>query len=604
MSASHVAIPTNSVPGLSSPSKLTPTNQSKSTRSLPVPGYYTGVPLHLLKAAQQQQRGLRKNGLDPLHPGDANAAAAAAGNGLPSTLTKSGAPAGLIAGNAGTHGTTTMPFSDFVRLKQSVDDARSAPAAAAFQPDYKRHTELVKEKERLHEQSVAMVAKWNNTIAGQRKIRLAAQQEKSRIAEEQRQQMDKDWAVVKAAERQAMVERAKKMQYLEDARVRQLNSQALITQVLKERKAQLDYKRAEQALQAQQSQEELAEELARLAAADAEAAEMQRRCKQMMLDTAAQNRHMSEARRAEQARERAELREWFARASERAAEELREMEAARAKKKQDQTKELVAVLDWAVADRQVRDVQATKEDSELERINAEIIHIKESIARKRKAAEVALIRSRIARNEYVGSLQVPVQQECLRERDELLAKIEHAHEGELEARLRAEAEKRKDDMQSCVDAMHRNIAEKEHQKMLERLEAAEIRKKNEEVARSAMQSAGRRKDRLKKIQRDFGNVYRKEISDHNHVAAVAKQTRKKEHLQAMDEELQRDLDFHNYAASLIAELKGIGNNPTPVVKKLEEMELNPRARYQFLDEEIDTFHRLGFEPHRDGPSGI
>ncbi|ORZ36695.1 hypothetical protein BCR44DRAFT_125365, partial [Catenaria anguillulae PL171] len=474
--------------------------------------------------------------------------------------------------------------------------------------NYQKHMDLIKEKEKLHEQSVAMVAKWNNTIAGQRKVRLAAQAEKAKAAEEARQQMDRDWAAVKAAERQAMVDRAKKMQYLEDARVRQLNSQALITQVLKERKAQLDYKRIEKQLDEERTHEELALELARLAAADAEAAEMQRRVKEMMLETASANRNMSEARRAEQANERQELREWFAKASERAAEELRELEAQKAAKKLEQMKETVAVLDWAVADKQCREQQAVKEDLELEHINMEINFIKESIARKRKETEAAMIRARIARNEYVASLQVPIQEAFQKERDEFLTKLEHAHEGEQEAKLKAEAEKRRLETQACVEAMRKSIMEREQQKVFEKLEALDVRKHNEEVARNALQSAGMRKERQKKMQKMFGDSYRKEMSDHNLRAIVDKQLRKKEYLQAMDSELQRDLEFHQYANKLIAELKTINNDPTPVVKKLEEIEETARARQRYANMDgsgVDTFDRLGFEPTKRGSgSGV
>jgi hypothetical protein len=47
--------------------------------------------------------------------------------------------------------------------------------------------------------------------------------------------VDADWERVKSAERKTLIERANKMQYMEDVGVRQLNSQALITQVLKVR---------------------------------------------------------------------------------------------------------------------------------------------------------------------------------------------------------------------------------------------------------------------------------------------------------------------------------------------------------------------------------
>ncbi|KNE70062.1 hypothetical protein AMAG_15048 [Allomyces macrogynus ATCC 38327] len=553
-------------------------NTHKATRSLPTPGYYTGL-------------GGKPGSLTKLPvPGSARTRRPI------SSITPAGHGKRARSETPGTAG-ASIPLVSYGGRKEEVGkEGGAVEVGEPYTPNWKLQEELQDEKQRLHDQSVAMVAQWHNTIAGQRRRRLYAHKERERMAEIQRQEMDKDWEAVKAAERQALVDRAKNMQYLEDVRVRQLKSQALITQVLKERKAQLEYKSVEQALNQERAQDELAAELARLAAADKEAAEMQRKVKTIMHETAQTNLQMSEARRAEQEREKAQLREWFAAQSEKALEDARELEERELLRKQQQTKELVTMLDWAIQDKQERENEADGDESELDRINEHIMRIKERIALKRKETEAALIRSRVLRNEYVATKAVPIQDQFRKTRDEFLHKMEHAHEGELEHRLRAEADQRKRDMQACVEAMQRSVEDRRRQQVLEKFEAAEVRKQSEELARNAARSADRRKDRTKKIQAVFGNDYRREISEHVNVNARVKAAHKQEYSQAVEKQLQEDRQFHQFAMKLCKDLRSIGNDPAPVEKRLAEMDLDPRARQPVASERAsDTFHRLGFQ---------
>ncbi|KAJ3360952.1 hypothetical protein GGF32_007885 [Allomyces javanicus] len=554
-------------------------NTHKATRSLPTPGYYTGL-------------GGKPGSLTKLPvPGSARTRRPI------SSITPAGhgkRARSEIAGAAGSAPGASISLAAYGRKEDAGKEG--VEVGEPYSPNWKLQEELQDEKQRLHDQSVAMVAQWHNTIAGQRRRRLYAHKERERMAEIQRQEMDKDWEAVKAAERQALVDRAKNMQYLEDVRVRQLKSQALITQVLKERKAQLEYKSVEQALNQERAQDELAAELARLAAADKEAAEMQRKVKTIMNETAQTNLQMSEARRAEQEREKAQLREWFAAQSEKALEDARELEERELLRKQQQTKELVTMLDWAIQDKQERENEADGDEVELDRINEHIMRIKERIALKRKETEAALIRSRVLRNEYVATKAVPIQDQFRKTRDEFLHKMEHAHEGELEHRLRAEADQRKRDMQACVEAMQRSVEDRRRQQVLEKFEATEVRKQSEELARNAARSADRRKDRTKKIQAVFGNDYRREISEHVSVNARVKAAHKQEYSQAVEKQLQEDRQFHQFAMKLCKDLRSIGNDPAPVEKRLAEMDLDPRARQPVASERAsDTFHRLGFQ---------
>ncbi|KAJ3360435.1 hypothetical protein GGF32_008383 [Allomyces javanicus] len=500
--------------------------------------------------------------------------------------------AGLATAGAPGPPGSQIAFADYLRLHRAVADKD----AKYHPPEWRRQAALQAERKRLHEQSVAMVAKWNNTIAGQRKARLAAQHEKARAAEEQRQQIDQDWAVVKAAERQAMVERAKKMQYLQDVRVRQLNSQALITQVLKERQAQIDYKKAEHDLAAQRALDTLLSDLARLATADAAAAARAQQVKAMQVAIAQTNRNMSESHRTAHAQERADLRDWCAEQASAALAEDRADKARATRRKAQQTKELVEVLDWCVKDKHARDAHVKDEAAELDRIHGHILRIKERIALQRRATEAAMIRARIERNEAVAAQQVPQLVAFHAARTEFLQKIEHAHDGDGDRRARAEAEQRARNTAATVEALQLGIEERRQQQVLARLEAADGRKASEAVARAAAHSAERRKERVKRIQAVYGDLYRKEIDDHSRAERAERAAHHREHQDAADRKLREDRDLHQFASHLCRDLRVLGNDPAPVAKKLAEMDLDPRARgLHFGEREDDTFHRLGLD---------
>ncbi|KNE66706.1 hypothetical protein AMAG_11205 [Allomyces macrogynus ATCC 38327] len=556
-------------------------NTHKATRSLPTPGYYTGL-------------GGRPGSLTKLSvPGSARArrpisSITPAGHGKRARSETAGATAGGAPG-------ASLPLVAYGR-KEDVGKDGAAEVGEPYTPNWKLQEELKDEKQRLHDQSVAMVAQWHNTIAGQRRRRLYAHKERERMAEIQRQEMDKDWEAVKAAERQALVDRAKNMQYLEDVRVRQLKSQALITQVLKSARRQLEYKSVEQAL-IQSARKTSWPPNSRVSPRPTR---KQPRCSARSRRSCMRRRRRTckcrEARRAEQEREKAQLREWFAAQSEKALEDARELEERELLRKQQQTKELVTMLDWAIQDKQERENEADGDEAELDRINEHIMRIKERIALKRKETEAALIRSRVLRNEYVATKAAPIQDQFRKTRDEFLHKMEHAHEGELEHRLRAEADQRKRTMQACVEAMQRSVEDRRRQQVLEKFEDAEVRKQSEELARNAARSADRRKDRTKTIQAVFGNDYRREISEHVSANARVKAAHKQEYSQAVEKQLQEDRQFHQFAMKLCKDLRSIGNDPAPVEKRLAEMDLDPRARQPVASERTsDTFHRLGFQ---------
>ncbi|XP_042192406.1 coiled-coil domain-containing protein 173 isoform X2 [Callorhinchus milii] len=99
------------------------------------------------------------------------------------------------------------------------------------------------EREELHKRSKEVIKHWSNTIAGHRQKKLAARKIREEKEEEERVRVDIEEAKYMAQKRKQEIERAKVMYYHQTDRVKQFHSAFLLTEVMKEREAQIDLKR-------------------------------------------------------------------------------------------------------------------------------------------------------------------------------------------------------------------------------------------------------------------------------------------------------------------------------------------------------------------------
>ncbi|XP_065818447.1 cilia- and flagella- associated protein 210 [Labrus bergylta] len=102
--------------------------------------------------------------------------------------------------------------------------------------------EEAKEREKLYLHSKEVVKTWTNTIAGQRQKKLEAKKIREQIEEEKRKQLDKEEAEYKEQKRKEAIEKAKTQLYFQTDRVKGLHGALLLTEVLKEREAQIELK--------------------------------------------------------------------------------------------------------------------------------------------------------------------------------------------------------------------------------------------------------------------------------------------------------------------------------------------------------------------------
>jgi hypothetical protein len=103
------------------------------------------------------------------------------------------------------------------------------------------------ERENLHEKSKSIVKNWSNTIAGQRQKKLEARKIREEKEEEERVKIDIEEAKFQAEKRREAIEKAKTTQYYQTDRIKSFHGALLLTEVLKERDAQIELKKQKEA---------------------------------------------------------------------------------------------------------------------------------------------------------------------------------------------------------------------------------------------------------------------------------------------------------------------------------------------------------------------
>lgn len=113
----------------------------------------------------------------------------------------------------------------------------------------------IQRKQDLYEKSKALTRNWNNTIDGSRRHKLQQKTIREDKLEKERQKVDVDFSKVMAEERKRDLEQAKLLQYHETDKVKSFHSALKLTEVLKEREAQIELKKLVDQIKAEQDNE-------------------------------------------------------------------------------------------------------------------------------------------------------------------------------------------------------------------------------------------------------------------------------------------------------------------------------------------------------------
>ncbi|EDV27255.1 uncharacterized protein TRIADDRAFT_55009 [Trichoplax adhaerens] len=130
--------------------------------------------------------------------------------------------------------TALVPKSQWDRMQYSL-------TKSAIEAQQKKA--IKQERDALHESSKGIVKYWPNTIEGKRLKRLQARQVKEEQKERERLELDKREDEYNAQMRKNAIKRAKELQYFQTDRIKNFHSALLTGEVLKEREAQIDFKK-------------------------------------------------------------------------------------------------------------------------------------------------------------------------------------------------------------------------------------------------------------------------------------------------------------------------------------------------------------------------
>merc|ERR1712166_1720955 len=133
-------------------------------------------------------------------------------------------------------GTSVITAHELARMKVSIDEGQG------IMPPANPH-ELRSKRVRLQKISQDRVSRWPNTLEAERKKKEARRQQRHDEEEVQRKKIDKEEAAIQGEKRRMAIERANKMLYDDNDRVKSFHSALLLSDVMKEREAQIEVTR-------------------------------------------------------------------------------------------------------------------------------------------------------------------------------------------------------------------------------------------------------------------------------------------------------------------------------------------------------------------------
>ncbi|XP_053900238.1 cilia- and flagella- associated protein 210 isoform X1 [Malaclemys terrapin pileata] len=332
---------------------------------------------------------------------------------------------------------TVLPKAEWVRIRDSVDSA--AREAARI------HAER-KERKDMHLRSKAVVKNWPNTIAGQAQRKLKARKLREEKEEEERKLLDLEEAQFQAAKRKEAIEQAKKYQYYQNERVKGLHKALLLTEVLKERDAQIEFKKTKPDIY-KKKEEEMEREREKAILKEQEKAYERYMNRQALcrdhLEQIKEHKHQAELDKLEAKKEGEEIQRLT---------KLYELEVQRENEKKLEEKLEHRRMHCAhVADQDIlKAVQEQKQEEENDKIRAHF-KAKQNMAKLRREKEAEMNRLMQERRDIITNHLAAQMKQTFERIDERVARDVAEREAEWEKELKEREEKNKAELKSIAE---------------------------------------------------------------------------------------------------------------------------------------------------------
>ncbi|KAJ8416910.1 hypothetical protein AAFF_G00327880 [Aldrovandia affinis] len=455
---------------------------------------------------------------------------------------------------------TVLPKAEWLRIQDNLNH------------DNKHNESLLeasKQRNALHLRSKEVVKFWSNTIAGQRQKKLEAKKIREEIEEEEKKRIDLEEAEYQKQKRKEAISKAKSEQYFQMDRVKGFHSALLLSEVLKEREAQLELKQKKQSA----SKDVDRDVMAQLKQKDEEAMEQERQreilreqeneaiaedLKQQMRE----HKLIQEKEKMENMKEAVELQR---------LKELHDWEKSMHKQNKQEEKRSVmkAHLEHMSNRNVIRAIEAQKEEAEEERRRL-FMTAKQKMIKMRKEKEAEMFRDVQRHKETMTERLAAQLQEKTSNDEELITKAVTLREARLEREQRENAAKKKTMLDSI--AVHRETMHQEQERKLseEKQMALEMLQAKKEADRIFLE-----KQQLKTQKMKDNWVSLQDFHIHQMAERRAKeQLVKKEQLyfEAKNTELvaEEEEQFQKYSEGVIRTAAEAKRNILPLRKAAKE----------------------------------
>ncbi|XP_038278193.1 coiled-coil domain-containing protein 173 isoform X3 [Dermochelys coriacea] len=454
------------------------------------------------------------------------------------------------------HQVTVLPKAEWVRIRDSVDSAARETARI--------HAER-KEWKDMHLRSKAIVKNWPNTIAGQAQRKLKAKKLREEKEEEERKLLDLEEAQFQAAKRKEAIEQAKTYQYFQNERVKGLHKALLLTEVLKERDAQIEFKKTKPDIY-KKKEEEMEREHEKAILKEQEKAYERYMNRQALcrdhLEQIKEHKHQAELDKLEAKKEGKEIQRLT---------KLYELEVQKENEKKLEEKLEHRRMHCAhVADQDIlKAVQEQKQEEENDKIRAHF-KAKQNMNKLRREKEAEMNRLMQERRDITINRLVEQMKQTFERIDERVARDVAEREAEWEKELKEKEEKNKAELKSIAEHRATVIKMKGEREREARLEGKEKLHELMEADRIYLEME---KDKKRRNRNE--NIKMQET----HIQQMAEKRAKEQHEKQaeLNYEAQKEViaickeqEFQEYANQVIDSESKTARNIYPLLKAAKE----------------------------------
>ncbi|NXR02479.1 CC173 protein, partial [Sagittarius serpentarius] len=450
------------------------------------------------------------------------------------------------------HQVTVLPKAEWERIQDNLGSTTREAARILAEKN---------EREEMHLRSKAAVKDWPNTIIGLSQQKLKAKKLREEKEEEERKLLDLEEEQFQAAKRKEAIDHAKTYLYYQNERVKGLHSALLLAEVLKERDAQVAFKKLKSDVSKKKDGEREHEHKEAILREQERAHQRymnQQALRRDQLEQIKEHKHQADLAKLEDKREGEQIRR---------LNRLYQLEIQRGKEKEQEEKVERQRLHHEHVTHQkiIKAVEEQKQMEEDDRIKAHF-KAKETIAKliKKKEAEMRRL-TQEHQDKIVSQLAVHMNEALKREDDRLARDI---------AKKEAEQEKKCKEKEAKEKAAIESIAE--HRATVMKMKVEKEREEKAEAKKElhALMEENRIYLEMEKAKKQRQRDANMEVQKIQIQQMAEKQAKKQQEKQAdLDYNIQREVialckerEFQSYAKQIIESESKTTHHLYPLLK--------------------------------------